>query len=65
MDKKAKCKVQTIQAKSIIALGEALEIFTRSFGEEKIKSSSVTYNEEEGLYTATMEVECDDRHTDF
>lgn len=54
---KAKCKVQTIQAKSIIALGEALEIFIRSFGEEKIKSSSVTYNEGEGLYTATMEVE--------
>ena len=52
--------IQTIQAKSIIALGEALEIFTRSFREEKIKSSSVTYSEEEGLYTATIEVESDD-----
>ena len=51
--------IQTIQAKSIITLGEALEIFTRSFGMEKIKSFSVTYNEEEGLYTATMEVEHD------
>lgn len=53
--------IQTIQAKSIITLGEALEIFTRSFGMEKIKSFSVTYNEEEGLYTATMEVEHDGR----
>nr|DAF80720.1 MAG TPA: hypothetical protein [Caudoviricetes sp.] len=50
-------KTQTIKSPSFFNLCEALEIFTRSFGTEKIKSSSVTYNEEEGIYTATMEVE--------